>query len=123
MATRRLSPLLLLYLPCLYTLSFAAVPLNRIQACRSNFRPPPPSASPVSSGPFFAQNAASISCPVSISKLKLIINPLLAAPSGPLTQLVKRTLIVKNPNSESVAFKVKTTAPKQVRSLSLSVKG
>jgi len=34
---------------------------------------------------------------------------------GPLTQLVKRTLTVSNSNSHAVAFKVKTTAPKQVR--------
>lgn len=33
--------------------------------------------------------------------------------SGPLTQLVKRTLTVSNPNNQPVAFKVKTTAPKQ----------
>ncbi|SPO38578.1 related to SCS2 - required for inositol metabolism [Pseudozyma flocculosa] len=32
---------------------------------------------------------------------------------GPLTQLVKRTLQVSNPNNQPVAFKVKTTAPKQ----------
>lgn len=32
---------------------------------------------------------------------------------GPLTQLVKRTLQVTNPNNQPVAFKVKTTAPKQ----------
>jgi hypothetical protein len=31
---------------------------------------------------------------------------------GPLTQLVKRTLTITNPNSMAVAFKVKTTAPK-----------
>ncbi|KAK0553418.1 phosphatidylinositol-binding protein scs2 [Tilletia horrida] len=31
----------------------------------------------------------------------------------PLTQLVKRTLQVTNPNAQPVAFKVKTTAPKQ----------
>ncbi|CED84036.1 related to scs2-required for inositol metabolism [Phaffia rhodozyma] len=31
----------------------------------------------------------------------------------PLTQLVKRTLLVVNNNAEPVAFKVKTTAPKQ----------
>ncbi|KAG8907718.1 phosphatidylinositol-binding protein scs2 [Tulasnella sp. 403] len=30
----------------------------------------------------------------------------------PLTQLVKKTLVVRNPNSQPVAFKVKTTAPK-----------
>ncbi|KAI5478715.1 vesicle-associated membrane protein-associated protein B [Pseudohyphozyma bogoriensis] len=41
------------------------------------------------------------------------------SPSGqlgfqrPLTQLVKRTLAVSNSNSQPVAFKVKTTAPKQ----------
>ena len=34
-------------------------------------------------------------------------------PPGPLTQLVKRTLAVANTNSQPVAFKVKTTAPKQ----------
>lgn len=33
--------------------------------------------------------------------------------AGPLTQLVKRTLTVTNSNSHAVAFKVKTTAPKQ----------
>lgn len=33
--------------------------------------------------------------------------------TGPLTQLVKRTLTVSNPNNQPVAFKVKTTAPKQ----------
>lgn len=32
---------------------------------------------------------------------------------GPLTQLVKRSLQVSNPNNQPVAFKVKTTAPKQ----------
>ncbi|CAG8597417.1 6610_t:CDS:2, partial [Diversispora eburnea] len=31
----------------------------------------------------------------------------------PFTQVVKETLIVQNPNREPVAFKVKTTAPKQ----------
>lgn len=31
----------------------------------------------------------------------------------PLTQLVKRSLQVSNPNNQPVAFKVKTTAPKQ----------
>lgn len=31
---------------------------------------------------------------------------------GPLTTLVKRTLTVANPNSQPIAFKVKTTAPK-----------
>lgn len=35
------------------------------------------------------------------------------ASAGPLTQLVKRTLTVSNPNNQPVAFKVKTTAPKQ----------
>jgi len=30
-----------------------------------------------------------------------------------LTQLVKRSLQVSNPNNQPVAFKVKTTAPKQ----------
>lgn len=33
--------------------------------------------------------------------------------TGPLTQLVKRSLQVSNPNNQPVAFKVKTTAPKQ----------
>ncbi len=33
--------------------------------------------------------------------------------TGPFTQLVKEILIVRNPNSEPVAFKIKTTAPKQ----------
>lgn len=33
--------------------------------------------------------------------------------AGPLTQLVKRSLQVSNPNNQPVAFKVKTTAPKQ----------
>lgn len=33
--------------------------------------------------------------------------------AGPLTQLVKRSLSVSNPNNQPVAFKVKTTAPKQ----------
>jgi len=32
---------------------------------------------------------------------------------GPLTQLVKRSLLIHNPNSSPIAFKVKTTAPKQ----------
>ncbi|PWN43950.1 hypothetical protein IE81DRAFT_53770 [Ceraceosorus guamensis] len=32
---------------------------------------------------------------------------------GPLTQLVKRSLQVSNPHAQPVAFKVKTTAPKQ----------
>jgi hypothetical protein len=32
---------------------------------------------------------------------------------GPFTQLVKEILVVRNPNPEPVAFKVKTTAPKQ----------
>ncbi|BEJ04709.1 hypothetical protein CcaverHIS641_0205260 [Cutaneotrichosporon cavernicola] len=31
----------------------------------------------------------------------------------PLTQIVKRSLLIHNPNSQPVAFKVKTTAPKQ----------
>lgn len=31
---------------------------------------------------------------------------------GPLTQHVKRTLTISNPNTQPVAFKVKTTAPK-----------
>ena len=34
-------------------------------------------------------------------------------PTGPLTQLVKRSLAVSNHNSQAVAYKVKTTAPKQ----------
>ena len=33
--------------------------------------------------------------------------------SGPLTQLVKRPLSIHNPNSQPIAFKVKTTAPRQ----------
>lgn len=33
--------------------------------------------------------------------------------TGPLTQLVRRSLQVSNPNQQPVAFKVKTTAPKQ----------
>ena len=33
--------------------------------------------------------------------------------TGPLTQLVKRILTVTNPNPQPIAFKVKTTAPKQ----------
>ena len=32
---------------------------------------------------------------------------------GPLTQLVKRALTIHNPNPHPIAFKVKTTAPKQ----------
>ena len=32
--------------------------------------------------------------------------------AGPLTTHVKRTLAITNPNSQPVAFKVKTTAPK-----------
>ncbi|GAC76562.1 VAMP-associated protein [Moesziomyces antarcticus T-34] len=39
--------------------------------------------------------------------------PALFLRTGPLTQLVKRTLTVSNPNNQPVAFKVKTTAPKQ----------
>lgn len=39
--------------------------------------------------------------------------PSFLPPKGPLTQLVKRTLTVSNPNNQPVAFKVKTTAPKQ----------
>ncbi|ORY83090.1 PapD-like protein [Protomyces lactucae-debilis] len=31
----------------------------------------------------------------------------------PLTSLVKETILVRNPNNRPVAFKVKTTAPKQ----------
>jgi hypothetical protein len=31
----------------------------------------------------------------------------------PLTQIVKRSLLIHNPNPQPVAFKVKTTAPKQ----------
>lgn len=41
-----------------------------------------------------------------------VIPPQLGFPR-PLTQLVKRTLTVSNPNSQPIAFKVKTTAPKQ----------
>lgn len=37
----------------------------------------------------------------------------LVSSTGPLTQLVKRSLQVSNPNNQPVAFKVKTTAPKQ----------
>ncbi|CAI2176363.1 19830_t:CDS:2 [Funneliformis geosporum] len=37
----------------------------------------------------------------------------MVAYSGPFTQLVKEILTVRNPNPEPVAFKVKTTAPKQ----------
>lgn len=36
-----------------------------------------------------------------------------STPAGPLTQLVKRTLTVSNHNQSAVAYKVKTTAPKQ----------
>lgn len=32
---------------------------------------------------------------------------------GPLTQLVKRSILIHNPHPHPVAFKVKTTAPKQ----------
>ena len=32
---------------------------------------------------------------------------------GPLTRLVTQTIKIHNPNSAPVAFKVKTTAPKQ----------
>ena len=35
------------------------------------------------------------------------------ANTGPFTQLVKEVLTVSNPSPEPVAFKVKTTAPKQ----------
>ena len=35
------------------------------------------------------------------------------ASTGPLTTLVKRTLSVSNHNSDAIAYKVKTTAPKQ----------
>jgi hypothetical protein len=38
--------------------------------------------------------------------------PFLMPPSGPLTQVVKRSLTITNQNSQPVAFKVKTTAPK-----------
>lgn len=51
---------------------------------------------------------------------KLLINPCylhissyLAHHTGPLTQLVKRGLVIHNPNPHPIAFKVKTTAPKQ----------
>jgi hypothetical protein len=33
--------------------------------------------------------------------------------TGPLTQLVKRSLLIHNPHPSPLAFKVKTTAPKQ----------
>ena len=33
-------------------------------------------------------------------------------PSGPLTQNVKRSLNITNPNADPVSFKIKTTAPK-----------
>ena len=33
--------------------------------------------------------------------------------TGPFTKLVKEILVIRNPNSEPVAFKVKTTIPKQ----------
>lgn len=46
-----------------------------------------------------------------VSEPKLIANAL--SRTGPLTQLVKRSLQVSNPNQQPVAFKVKTTAPKQ----------
>lgn len=32
---------------------------------------------------------------------------------GPLTQVVKRSLLIHNPHPSPIAFKVKTTAPKQ----------
>jgi len=32
---------------------------------------------------------------------------------GPLTQMVKRSILIHNPHPHPVAFKVKTTAPKQ----------
>ncbi|CAG8505154.1 6390_t:CDS:2 [Funneliformis caledonium] len=41
------------------------------------------------------------------------IKPFFKWSFGPFTQLVKEILIVRNPNPEPVAFKVKTTAPKQ----------
>ncbi len=33
--------------------------------------------------------------------------------TGPFAQLVKEILVVRNPNPEPVAIKIKTTAPKQ----------
>lgn len=41
------------------------------------------------------------------------VNPSQLGFQRPLTQLVKRTLTVSNPNAQPIAFKVKTTAPKQ----------
>lgn len=46
---------------------------------------------------------ASYALPLTLSKTS----------TGPLTQLVKRSILVHNPHSSPVAFKVKTTAPKQ----------
>jgi hypothetical protein len=34
------------------------------------------------------------------------------SPKGPLTQNVKRSLNITNPNADPVSFKIKTTAPK-----------
>lgn len=55
-------------------------------------------------------------CIIVYLSLRTQIDPLSACASryaGPLTQLVKRSLQVSNPNNQPVAFKVKTTAPKQ----------
>lgn len=46
-------------------------------------------------------------CPTALSACTVLTLP------GPLTQIVKRSLIIENNNREPVAFKVKTTAPKQ----------
>ena len=40
-------------------------------------------------------------------------NSLVTTPTGPLTTTVKRSLRIHNPNPSPIAFKVKTTAPKQ----------
>ncbi|KAG0141155.1 hypothetical protein CROQUDRAFT_674270 [Cronartium quercuum f. sp. fusiforme G11] len=45
--------------------------------------------------------------------MSVVVNPSQLGFQRPLTQLVKRTLTVSNPNAQPIAFKVKTTAPKQ----------
>lgn len=47
----------------------------------------------------------------SASRVGIHLRPPLTA--GPLTQVVKKSLTITNSNSQPVAFKVKTTAPKQ----------
>ena len=78
-------------------------------------RPPPPLKMSVTLQPSnsIGFNRASLASP-SLFPLSRSSHPHL---KGPLTQNVKRSLNITNPNADPVSFKIKTTAPKVRTSL------